>query len=616
MSKNKKFTVLLRRAMKSVEKFIKIEALKNALRFKGPANEKVILGRVMAEFAEYRTKKDEIIPVIKKIAAEVNALSEEMQTKQLTQLDSKALDDVPKKKIEEKGLPDLPNIVKGKPLCMRMAPFPSGALHIGNARAFILNDYYVQRYKDEGYDAKLLLVYDDTIGSTLKDLESPNAKFVLPEAYDLIKEGLEWLGIKYEKPVYKSDRIDIYIKEAENMLKNDWAYACTCEPEVFREQYKKPGIDCPCRSRTLEENLEIYEKMKNNEIEEGAAVLRLKMGMQQKDPAIRDNVMMRISDAPHPRIGTKARLWPTLEFSWGMDDYLLGITHIIRGIDLVKEAIIEQFIWDLHGWEHPTITNYGRLKFGDEFKLSKTFQRNMIQNGTYSGWDDPRTWTLQSLKARGISPDALRSAILDLKLSNRAVTFEKGWVYAYNKSIIDPVSDRYWFVEDPIKMQINNVPFKEFVAEPLLHPQDESRGKRNVVLEAKDKKADVWISQLDLKPVYNSKDELIFEELKPNLSIRLKDGFNIKIKSIDPEKEIIANYIGEDLEDFRKIQWIPSGDYVDVSVLRPEGHYTHGFGETAIMNLNVDDIIQFERYGFVRIKKKEPNKVFAYFVHD
>ena len=162
MRKNKTFSILLMRAMKSVEKFIKIEALKNALRFKGPANEKVILGRVMAEFAEYRTKKDEIIPVIKKIAAEVNALSEEMQTKQLTQLDSKALDDVPKKKIEEKGLPDLPNIVKGKPLCMRMAPFPSGALHIGNARAFILNDYYVQRYKDEGYDAKLLLVYDDT----------------------------------------------------------------------------------------------------------------------------------------------------------------------------------------------------------------------------------------------------------------------------------------------------------------------------------------------------------------------------------------------------------------------------------------------------------------------
>ena len=105
MRKNKTFSILLMRAMKSVEKFIKIEALKNALRFKGPANEKVILGRVMAEFAEYRTKKDEIIPVIKKIAAEVNALSEEMQTKQLTQLDSKALDDVPKKRSRKKDYP-------------------------------------------------------------------------------------------------------------------------------------------------------------------------------------------------------------------------------------------------------------------------------------------------------------------------------------------------------------------------------------------------------------------------------------------------------------------------------------------------------------------------------
>ena len=156
--------------------------------------------------------------------------------------------------------------------------------------------------------------------------------------------------------------------------------------------------------------------MKNNEIDEGAAVIRIKMGMQLKDPAIRDNVIMRISDAPHPRIGTKVRLWPTLEFSWGLDDHLLGISHIIRGIDLVKEGVIEGFIWDLYGWEHPTIINYGRLKFGDEFKLSKTFQRNMIQKGEYSGWEDPRTWTLQSLKARGIYPEALRSAILDLKL--------------------------------------------------------------------------------------------------------------------------------------------------------------------------------------------------------
>ncbi len=602
--------------MEPLEKFIRIEALKNALRFKGKANDKVIIGRVMSEFPEYRTKKDEAITLIAKIVNEINAMSEDQQKKALEEIDTNALEDVPKKKVEEKGLPDLPNIIKGKPICMRMAPFPSGALHIGNARAFILNDYYVKRYKEQGYDAKLLLVYDDTIGSTLKELNSPDAKFVLPEAYDLIKEGLEWLDIKFEKPVYKSDRIDVYIKEAETMIRNNWAYACTCDSEVFREQYKKTGTDCPCRSRSIEQNLEIYQKMKNNEMEEGAAVIRIKMGMQLKDPAIRDNVIMRISDAPHPRIGTKVRLWPTLEFSWGLDDHLLGITHIIRGIDLVKEGVIEGFIWDLYGWEHPTIINYGRLKFSDEFKLSKTFQRNMIQKGEYSGWEDPRTWTLQSLKARGIYPEALRSAILDLKLSQRAVTFEKAWVYSYNKNIIDPKADRYWFVEDPIQLIIKDVPFKEFVSEPLLHPQNEARGKRKVVMKATNGTVKVWVSKLDLQPVYNSKNELLFEAIQPGLNIRLKDGFNVSIESIDPNKEIISKYLSNEMQNFRKIQWIPTENHVEVSVLRPEGFFTNGFGESAIKSLNIDQIIQFERYGFVRIKKIDKEKISCYFVHE
>ena len=115
------------------------------------------------------------------------------------------------------------------------------------------------------------------------------------------------------------------------------------------------------------------------------AVVRLKTGMDQKDPALRDHIMLRISDADHPKVGTKYRVWPTLEFSWGIDDHLIGATHILRGSDLRKEGIIEKMIWDFFQWEHCELMYYGRIKFPDR-KLSKTQSRNKISNGEYRGW--------------------------------------------------------------------------------------------------------------------------------------------------------------------------------------------------------------------------------------
>ncbi|MHA1672253.1 MAG: glutamate--tRNA ligase family protein, partial [Promethearchaeota archaeon] len=335
--------------MDAVEKILWIEGLKNAIHFKGTANPKAVLGKLMRDRPDLRSQAKTLKTLVYQIIEEINALTIEEQSAKVLSLDPHALDPEEKHEAEEKTLPELPGAEKGK-VVMRLAPYPSGALHIGNARMVVLNDEYVKRY-----NGKLLLVFDDTIGTTLAKIDDPKAKYVIPEAYDLIPEGLEWLGVKYHEVHYKSDRVEIYQEEAGKMIDQGHAYVCNCDANDFREKYKRPGKECPCRSKSLEYHQEMYEKMKDGQIEEQGAVVRLKTGMDQKDPAMRDHILMRISDAPHPRIGTKVRLWPVLEWSWGLDDHLLGVTHIVRGIDLRKEGEVEKFIWDLKGWKHAHI---------------------------------------------------------------------------------------------------------------------------------------------------------------------------------------------------------------------------------------------------------------------
>ena len=191
--------------MDAVEKLILLEALKNAVKY-GEAREKVIFGKLMKD-PENRKNIPALKLKVGEILKEVNSWDKEIQEKKLLELAPQALEQK-KKAPEKKVLPDLPNVKKGKQVVMRLAPYPSGALHIGNARMLVLNDEYVKRYK-----GKLVLVFDDTIGATKNAMETnPGAKYVIPEAYDLIREGLDWLGIKYDKNnvVYKSDRLDIY----------------------------------------------------------------------------------------------------------------------------------------------------------------------------------------------------------------------------------------------------------------------------------------------------------------------------------------------------------------------------------------------------------------------
>ncbi|NVM02592.1 MAG: glutamate--tRNA ligase [Candidatus Helarchaeota archaeon] len=577
-----------------IEETIWIIGLENALKHSGKTKTKFVLKGILSEHPEYREKIGEIKSLIDDIVGQINKLSIDQQQQKF---ESKSPIEIKKttRIKEEKELPPLENVDKYKKLTFRLAPYPSGPLHIGNARMVILNDTYKKMYK-----AKLFLVYDDTIGS--------EEKIIVPEAYDLIKENLEWLGVEIDKIFYKSDRIPKFYDYCSKLLEMHKAYVCTCDADLWRTEYgrkrEKIGKPCPHRNQTIEENLEHWEKMLDGTYLEKQAVVRLKTGMELKNPAVRDHVIMRIAEREHPRVGSKFRVWPLLEFSWGIDDHLLGITHILRGKDLIKEDIIESKIWKLFNWPEIEFIHYGLISFGD-LKLSKTYSRQQIKKGIFIGWDDPRTWSLNSLAKRGILSESLIEIILDLGLSLTDIKFDPGRLYDLNGKKIEKTSNRYFFVDDPIELIIKKIPDIKLIAEPLIHPDFPERGTRKIELSKVNGKIKVLVSKRDLS------------KLNPGMLVRLKDLFNIEI--LDIKQPIQSKYHSKEMEiarskKFKILHWVPTEENVPISIILDDGNVTEGFGEPYCKNIKTGEILQFERFGFVKIDKISP-QIHGFFTH-
>jgi glutamyl-tRNA synthetase len=548
-------------------------ALQNAIKHEGKAQIGAVIAKVLGKKPELRTSRDKIKELAKKSAeviADVNKLSLQEQSSKLKSIAPELLE---KKEEKEKGLPELP---KAKPhkVVVRFSPFPSGPLHIGNARTAILNDEYAKKYR-----GRLLLIMDDTIGSEEKHIE--------PEAYRLIEEGLKWLGINFEPEIiYKSDRLDIYYEYATKLIKKDKAYVCFCSAKKLR-QNREEQKECECRKHSIKENIKEWQNMLQGKYKEGQATLRIKTSMQHKNPAFRDRVLFRISNRHHPRIGKKQSVWPLLDFSSAIDDKLLGITHILRGKELMIETEMEKLIWEIFNWKQAEIIHHGLLNFKG-IKLSKSKSKQEVKSGRYIGWNDPRTWSLQSLKQRGIKPEAIRKFCLGFGLTKNDITAPIEILYSENKKFIES-SNRYFFVVNPVRIKIDTAP--DMHAELPLHPSHPERGRRKFQT-----KQEFYISKQD------------YEYIKRNpASYRLMNLFNFS--SSGKEFSYISQQLDETL-NAKLIHWLPADSenvkrLIRSEVLMPDGYLATGLCEEAIRNLQEDAIVQFERFGFCRLDRKE-----------
>lgn len=549
-----------------LEKEMRAYALRNAIE-----HGNAVVGKVLPKlFNHGLDKKDigKIMPQLNEVIKEVNFLSEEERRKEF----EKFKEFVKERDVKEKGLPELPNV--SDKMVFRLAPYPSGALHIGNAKTYLLNAIYAEKY-----GGKIILVMDDTIGSE----EKQTAK----ESYKLIEEGFKWLGVKYEKPVYyKSDRLGTYYRYAEELVRKGKAYVCGCSQSDFKK-FKDNCDDCPHRKQSIEENLKLWKEMFN--AKEGSTALRIKTDMKHPNPAFRDRVLFRISDRVHPRVGKKYRVWPTLEMSWAVDDHLLGITHILRGNDLAMETEMEKFIWDIFKWEHPTVMHAGLVRIeGLGAKISKSKAQKEVRSGEFSGWDDPRTWSLQSLKRRGFKPEAVRKFVEEIGLTRQDIIVPIDTLYSINRKMIDDEVNRYFFVGNPKKVKISGTDGKKVVKIPL-HP-DCKRGFRKL-----NAGSEFYISSSD--------------KLEKGKNYRLMHLFNFS------SEKFVSREVDAKL-NAKMIHWLSVDDKnVKVRVLMEDGTEIFGLGEPDLKKIKKNQVVQFERFGFVILDGKSKDEMLFWFLH-
>lgn len=559
------------------KEIIKKYALQNAVRYEGKANPGNIIGKVIGENPELKSKGKELMKDIQSIVKEVNKLSLEEQTKQLQELAPELLE---KKVVKKEPLKDLKNAEKGK-VVMRFAPSPSGPMHIGHSYALSLNSEYVRKY-----DGKLILRIEDT-----------NPENIYPPAYEMIPEEAKWLTNGNIAEVYiQSDRMDIYYKHAEKIINKGHAYLCTCPAEKFREM-KIKMIPCPCRTLKPEENLERWKKM-FKDYKPGDAVLRIKTNIKHPNPAMRDWPAFRINDHEHPRQGKKYRVWPLMNFAVGVDDNEMGVTHNLRAKDHMDNEKRQKFLYDYMGWKMAETIYVGKINFEDlVVKCSKI--RPLIDKGEYTGWDDIRLPFIAAFDKRGYQPKAFVNYAISVGVTQSDKTVSKKDFFKsldhYNKEVIEPTSNRYFFVENPIEITVENAPSHE--VELDLHPDNKKGGRK---FKTNDK---FYVDRSDLKQLKEGKMYRLMDCIN---FVKKKDKFVFDSTEYEKFKEN-----GEKI-----IHWLPvSDELVHVEVRMDDNFVKKGLGESGMSNLKKGDIVQLERFAFAKLDSKEDSKLEFWFTH-
>jgi glutamyl-tRNA synthetase len=492
-----------------------------------------------------------------------------------------------------KGLPPLPNAGKYEEIVTRFAPNPDFVLHLGSIRAIILSHDYARNYK-----GKFLLRFDDT---------DPRLKKSALKYYEIIREDLLWLQCRWDAEYIASDRFHIYYEYAEKLLRQGGAYVCTCERESFHTKISA-GYACPCRPKSVPANLEDWQRMLSGGLKEGEAVVRIKTDVAHPNPAVRDWPALRVIDPekyPHPRVGSKYRVWPLYNFSSGLDDHLMSVTHIFRGKEHLTNSLRQDYLYQHLGWSYPYAVHYGRLKTLG-FSLSKSLMVRQLDEGLVEGYSDPRLPTLAALRRRGYSPNSLRRIVYEM--GPRPVDATLSWdnINAMDRKEVDGIAHRYNFVPNPIRLEVSKVP-GNFEAHLPLHPGKPELGSRTLKVGARNGTARIWLSKDDLG---------VFEKSK---IVRLMELFNVEFESIESDT-IRARFHSQEYAEARKLraplfQWLPDSQYLSCETVMPDAARTRGFVEENILAEPVGSIVQMVRVGFGRVDAKEKSGVTVFYSH-
>ena len=513
---------------------------------------------------------------------------------------------------------DLENGLDKSKLRFRFPPEPNGYLHVGHTKAICINFGL-----GEKYGAPVNLRFDDT------NPEKEEQEFV-----DAIKEDIKWLGFKYDKELYASDYFQQLYDWAVEMIKQGKAYVDEQPSEVITEQRKnptEPGIESPFRNRPIEESLDLFERMKNGEFEEGTMSLRAKIDMTSPNMNMRDPVMYRILKRPHHRTGEKWKIYPMYDCAHGESDYIERISHSLCSLEFENHRPLYDWYLD-QVYEEGKVRNkqreFARMNVTYMVTSKRKLQR-LVAEGVVTGWDDPRMPTISGMRRLGYTPKAIREFIDRVGVAKRENLINIQLLEFCVREDLNKVSTRVMSVVNPVKLIIENYPEdKEEWLETENNPEDENAGTREVPFSR-----ELYIEREDFMEEAPKK----FFRLTIGGEVRLKSAYIIKANRVEKDEngEITTIYATYDEESksgsgteasMRKVKgtlhWVSAKHALPIEVRIYDRLFTHeqpdaeketdfmefvnkdslkkvqGFAEPSLKNAKVGDHYQFQRIGY------------------
>ncbi|MBA6151961.1 glutamine--tRNA ligase/YqeY domain fusion protein [Gelidibacter maritimus] len=499
-------------------------------------------------------------------------------------------------------------------LRFRFPPEPNGYLHIGHTKAIGISFGL-----GEKYNAPVNLRFDDT--NPIKEEQ---------EYVDAIKEDVAWLGYTWENEVYSSDYFQQLYDWAVQLIKEGKAYVDSQSSEAMAEQKgtpTQPGVDGPYRNRSVEENLDLFERMKNGEFDEGSHVLRAKIDMAHTNMLMRDPIMYRILKKYHHRTGYDWCIYPMYDWTHGESDYIESISHSLCSLEFkphreLYDWFLDQVVDD--GKIRPKQREFARLNLSYTI-MSKRKLLKLVEENIVSGWDDPRMPTISGLRRRGYTPNAIKKFIETVGVARRDNIIDVALLEFCIREDLNKTAPRVMAVLDPVKLVITNYPEgKEEWLEAENNQEDDSAGFRKVPFSR-----ELYIERDDFKEQAGKK----FFRLTLDQEVRLKNAYIVKAESVVKDDagnilEIHATYSEDPNIKVRStIHWVsikhavkaevreydrlfmhespdthPEKDFMEF--LNPESlKVVTAYVEPSLRDAEVNDRFQFQRLGYFSVDK-------------
>ena len=513
---------------------------------------------------------------------------------------------------------DLANGFKKEDLRFRFPPEPNGYLHIGHASSICLNFGLGLRY-----NAPVNLRFDDT-----------NPAKEEQEYVDAIKNDIKWLGFEWENELYSSDYFQQLYDWALLLIKKGKAYVDNQTSEEIAKQKgspTEPGTNSPNRDRSVEENLELFEKMKNGEFDEGSHILRAKIDMTSPNMLMRDPIIYRVLKKEHHRTGNDWNIYPMYDWTHGESDYIESISHSLCTLEFKSHR-------ELYNWFLDQIYSDGIRPKQREFArrnlsytvMSKRKLLQLVEEGHVTAWDDPRMPTISGLRRRGYTPNSIRKFSEIAGIAKRDNVTDVALLEFCVKDDLNKTAPRIMAVLNPVKIVITNYPEgEEEWLDAENNPEDESAGSRRVLFSR-----ELYIEREDFREEANKK----FFRLKLGKEVRLKNAYIIKAESVIKDEngeitEIHCTYdslskSGSGTEESKRkvkgtLHWV-SIQHAKKAEVRmydrlfnneaPDGHKdkdfkefinpdsltinTNAFVEPSLKDASIGDRFQFQRLGY------------------